>query len=69
METILAIALMFLGLILVMILIVLTYNLYLDNQIRNKREEYKYYTLRVNKKGDIQIKRENNGGGNKYPRF
>ena len=69
METILAIALMFLGLILVMILIVLTYNLYLDNQIRNKREEYKYYTLRVKKKGDIQIKRDSNGGGNKYPKF
>ena len=61
---------MFLGLILVMILIVLTYNLYLDNQIRNKREEYKYYSLRVNKKGDIQIKRDNsNGVGNKYPKF
>lgn len=69
METLLSIALIMIGFILVLILFVLAYNTYLDRKLKNRKEDYKYYLIRVNKVGEIQMKKYNPGGGINYPKF
>ena len=69
METILSVALVMLGFILLLILFVLAYNLCLDNQLKKKKEKYTYYLIRVNEVGEIQIKKYKPGGGINYPKF
>ena len=70
METILLIALKLFGFMLLMILAVIAYSLLSETRREKKvQDEYKYYLIRVNKVGDLQIKKYNPGGGNKYPKF
>lgn len=70
METILIITLLLFGFILLMILAVIAYSLIVEARHEKKvQDEYKYYLIRVNKVGELQIKKYNPGGGNKYPKF
>lgn len=70
METILIIALLLFGFILLMILAVIAYSLFAEARREKKvQDEYKYYLIRVNKVGELQIKKYNPGGGIKYPKF
>lgn len=70
METILIITLLLFGFILLMILAVIAYSLIVEARHEKKmKDEYKYYLIRVKQGGELQIKKYNPGGGNKYPKF